>query len=353
MLFFINLFQGRRNNMPTIKKLPSGSYSARVQINGVRRSVTAPSRKECKEKILRLQVGLVEKTYPALGEAIDRYIQNRNNILSPATIRGYDIIRRCRFGKVMSSSIDKIKWQAVINSEANYCSPKTLRNAWGLIHTVLSEYGIDVKVTLPPIIKEEHAFLEPDQIKDFIRIIYGHRFELAYLLGLHGLRRSEILALTSESIRDGKIYVAGSVVMDKNSRFVEKAETKTANSRRAVPVLIPRVNELIKDSEGKLCPFPASSMSRSLDTLCFDYGFPKIGMHGLRHSFASLCYHLDLSEMETMELGGWSDISVMRKIYTHLAKKDRENAAEKLKNFFKSGNKMATKWQRSSETPIK
>lgn len=65
---------------------------------------------------------------------------------------------------------------------------------------------------------------------------------------------------------------------------------------------------------------------------------PEVGVQGLRHSFASLAYHLKLSEQETMQLGGWSDYKTMRKIYTHLAKVDRLKAENKITSFFSSAS---------------
>ena len=61
-----------------------------------------------------------------------------------------------------------------------------------------------------------------------------------------------------------------------------------------------------------------------------------MGVHGLRHSFASLAFHLGLTEQETMELGGWSDYNTMRKIYTHLAAADRLKSQNKMAAFFKA-----------------
>ncbi len=61
-----------------------------------------------------------------------------------------------------------------------------------------------------------------------------------------------------------------------------------------------------------------------------------LALHGLRCSFASLCYHAGLTERETMKLGSWSDPGVMRKIYTHISEADSKKANEKLKDFFNS-----------------
>jgi integrase len=56
--------------------------------------------------------------------------------------------------------------------------------------------------------------------------------------------------------------------------------------------------------------------------------------HGLRHSFASLCYHLGISERQLMQWGGWADYQTMHKIYIRLAASDESKAAEQLTGFF-------------------
>ena len=48
-----------------------------------------------------------------------------------------------------------------------------------------------------------------------------------------------------------------------------------------------------------------------------------------------------MGELETMELGGWSDPGTMRKIYRHLAAQDKNAAAQKMAAFYaacKNGN---------------
>lgn len=57
-------------------------------------------------------------------------------------------------------------------------------------------------------------------------------------------------------------------------------------------------------------------------------------MHGLRHSFASLAYHLHMPERIAMEIGGWSDSGTMHKIYTHIAQSDIKRYQAAMGNFY-------------------
>ena len=66
-----------------------------------------------------------------------------------------------------------------------------------------------------------------------------------------------------------------------------------------------------------------------------------MGVHGLRRSFASLCYHLGISEAVTMISGGWSDFRTMRKIYTKISESDIANQAKLYTEFFENANESA------------
>ena len=68
--------------------------------------------------------------------------------------------------------------------------------------------------------------------------------------------------------------------------------------------------------------------------MCRKNGLPEVGLHGLRHSFASLAYHLGISERVAMRIGGWSNTATMHEIYTHLASADIAKSAAALLQYF-------------------
>lgn len=350
---------GTAQRIPSIKQLPSGSWHCSVMVSGKRLSITEEDYDEClsrvmgiiSKRIIGCQTSEKRVRSISLKQALDEYIDARNAVLSPSTVRGYKKIRDLRFQSVIDSTLADIRnWQSVINTEAKLCSAKTLKNAWGLVKSVLKENEMPLpNVRLPQVIESDHEFLQPDQIKTFLNLIEGEKYEMVYLLGLHGLRSSEILGLdVSKNMTDDVIRIRSTKVQTETQkgavRYVMKKETKTASSRRDVPVLIPRLKQLRKELitkdalEGAIPDHPEAARKR-LNRICRNNDLPEVGLHGLRHSFASLCYHLGLSEMETMELGGWHDIFVMRKIYTHLAEKDRLGAQNKLKKFFVKSDK--------------
>ena len=359
--------------MPKARQLPSGSWRCEVRVNGEKYSFVRETQDEAE------RAGLLKKLQGSsdtdnrdkilktitISDAIDSYLNDTSNVLSPSTVKSYRSMQEYRFQSVMGRPIaSTINWQAVVNDEADCyvkkkvktkdpdnpyrvittgkkISPKTIENAWGLIQTVYNYYKLPLDdVRLPKSPKTEHLFLEPDQIKIFLKAIEGHRFELPYLLALHGLRRSELVAVKKSDIRKLKesknyIHVRGAMVYNEHGELIEKDTNKTEESTRDVPVMIPRLLTLVNEAQdGSLSPAKPGSYLHPLDTVCKNNDLPEVGLHGLRHTFASLCYHLRIPELVTMKWGGWSDPTVVREIYTHLAKKDEEDSLEKMEEFY-------------------
>lgn len=337
--------------LPEPKKRKSGTWYIQLRLNGVSHYVNGNSAKECRDRARLLKseysagVREIKKGVPTLTEAIDRYIEKRRNTLSPSTIDGYRRIQKNRFSSVMCLSLDaKTDWQAVCNAEALLCSPKTLRNAFRFVVSVLGENGINApKVTLPPLNTNMRQWLEPEQIPPLIAAAVGTPSVFPVMLALHSLRRSELLAVTWDDIdlAAGTIRVSGAVVQNEDHHFVTKATNKTATSTRTVPIMIPELRQALEDvppedRTGRVIPYAPHYIAELVNKACARAGVPEVGTHGLRHSFASLAYHLGMSELETMELGGWADAGTMRKIYTHLSQRDKAKAQNKMAEFFKN-----------------
>jgi len=337
--------------VPKARKLSSGNWFIQLKLGGESISVTTKTEKECiaAAQLIKAEYLAGKRNKPAgsditLRQAIDKYINAKDNILSPATVRGYDGIRNNRFKDHMGKPISSVGWQAACNEEATLCSAKTLKNAWGLVSPALKYSKINVPdITLPQVVEKEHPWLEPEQLDIFMEAIKGDICETQALIAAHGLRLSEILSIDLSKIDLGKntIRVSGSTVRDRNSKLVDKETNKNKTSNRFVPIMIPRLKELLKDAKDSdtaiiNCHF--NTLFRHINKVCVSCGLPPVGIHGLRHSFASLCNHVGLSERETMDLGGWADANTMRKIYIHLARRDKLNAVSKLTEYFSNAD---------------
>jgi integrase len=339
--------------VPTPRKLPSGNWFIQLSVNGQRISVTEPTEKACIARAMAIKQDLLEPVdrskKPSLSVAIDRYIEARQNVLSPATIRGYRTIQRNRFKAAINRPVnayDEKGWQRLVNQEAKIVSAKTLENAWGFVSSVIrEETGNRYSVSLPQVISEPREYLEPEQIQEFISAVEGTKYQIPALLALCSLRRSEIMALTWKDIDLGKglLHLRGAVVPDENNKMVKKEENKNTTSRRTVPIMIPQLDEALKAVEYKedaVVRMHPSSAARGINAICQKAGLPLVGMHGLRHSFASLAYHLKMPEKVAMEIGGWADDATMRRIYTHVAKSDISKYQNAMADFYKNTNEI-------------
>lgn len=274
-----------------------------------------------------------------LKQAIDNYISERDSVLSPSTIRGYEAIKNGRFKKYIDADISAINWQAAINDEAKLYSPKTVKNEYGLIRSVLRSNGLTPpNVTLPQAEQKQLAWLDYEQIQIFINAIRNEPCEMAALFALHSLRRSELLAITPSKIIDGCICVDGSRVFDKDNNLIEKSTNKNTASKRNIKIMIPRLAELIAaydgDPDEPFISCYANTIWAQINAICAANDLPKVGVHGLRRSFASLAYHLGWSERQTMRVGGWSDFKTVHSIYIKLAEIDVSKDIQKMEHFY-------------------
>ena len=334
-------------SVPKPRQLKSGEWWVQLVVKGRSEYITAATEAECRAKARAIKLGLLEKARTkggkTLHEACRDFIDLRSSVLSPSTISGYESILRTRFLKYQDKDYLQINWQQMINAEAALCSPKTLKNSWGFVCSVLREQGIEKpNVRLPKLVPEELPWLTPEQIPVFLDAIRDKPVELAALFALHGLRKSEFVALKPEHIRDGVIYIEGTRVRDKNNELVYKRATKTEASRRPVKIRSPRLRELLEASDTPQGEYYITMSTNNLHTainrLCESAQLPCVGCHGLRRSFASLCYYLGLSERETMREGGWSDVQTMHKKYIKLAEAEK-STPDALDDFFNKAEK--------------
>lgn len=323
---------------PKYRKLADGSLLGQLMVDGQRTTIKARTEKEYKAKIDALRTGVMEmKAHPEkrpLKKVIRAYIDKNDGVLSPATIRGYETIYLNRFKSYMEKEIGKIDFQVMVNEEAKLVAPKTVKNAWGLVSSSFTDAKIPVPdINLPAVPESEEDFLDYEQILVFLDAIRGDDCEPEALLMLHSLRLSEVLKLDASDISGGWIRVKGAVVHDKNHKLVEKKTNKNRTSTREVPVMIPRLSEVIPKG-GKVAKYHPTAIRSHIEKVCERAGLPVCSPHDLRRSFASLCYHLKWSERAVMEVGGWNDINTVHKFYVKLSKKDLNADIKSMQNYY-------------------
>lgn len=336
--------------VPTPKKTKNGMYRIQMRLGGVNRYVYGITSTECKNKAALLKSRwlngeqLERKTADiTLKTACEQYIAKAEKAgRSPETIRGYHIIMNNRFQSVMSNPVNIVQnWQELYDKEAKQYSPKTMKNTWSFIRAaVQSECGLQLPdITTIPTKRTEHTFLTPDEIKLFVKEAETDKYAIALYLALCSCRASEILALDWKDVdlKNNRIHIHSAMVRDKNNKKVDKPVTKTASSTRYIPIFIPALKSALNHAsvkKGKVITANENTLLEHSNAVCDKAGLPRVGVHGLRHSFASLAYSLEIPIKVTMQIGGWSDMNTIMKVYTHLAQKDVGKQSEKLYSFF-------------------
>lgn len=350
--------------VPEPKKTPSGKW--RIQLRAEGESVTEDTAAKCVAKARAIRAGFIEQKKKAgarlsLGAAMEKYLSDNSKIFSPSTKRGYYGIRRNHFQEYMDVDIKTFTdWQEMVNEDASRYAPHTVKNAWSLVSSVLKANKISVPEIHKPKKKKRKVlrpFLSFLQIPKFCEIIYGEPCELGALLALSSLRRSELCAITANHIsEDGKvIHVSGAIVPDETHRFVHKDDNKTEMSERRVPVFIPRLRELLlqvdRSSDEFLVHWNPDALTKRINVLCSRAGLPTVGLQGLRRTFASLGHHLGLTELEVMEIGGWTNFKTIHEHYLLLDEMEKDISSEKLNQYYAENVKLLTDFHTDSTNP--
>ena len=339
--------------VPKARKVSSGNWFIQLRLGGENINITATTEKECTRQAQFVKAEYLTgkrqppepegEKYPTLAEAIDLYLAARDSALSPATVRGYTRIKANRQRSL--SDITDEDYLDACNQEAKLCAAKTLKNAWSFVRSVV-EYTTGKKppdAPLPQVIPNVRPFLDADEIQIFRNAVRGNQYEIPILLALTSLRRSEIMALRWENVdlKRRRILVKGAAVYDKDDKLVQKPENKNQSSTRYVPILMDELFEALKAAKkpsGLIVTCNPNTIWANIRRICKRNDLPPVGIHGLRHSFASLAYHLQVPDKYTMAIGGWNDERTMKKIYTHIAQGDVKKYEDAFSDFFKNAN---------------
>lgn len=344
----------------TAHLLPSGSW--RVQVYAGKKpdgkpryeSVTAATPEEALDQAQQLADRLKRMRGDALGltvgEAIDRFIEERQALLSPSTVTGYRRLRRNAFPELMNLPLKRLTEgdiQRQIDLSAATMSPKYLRNAAGLLTAMLRRYypGLRDRLRLefPPSRPYVAAIPQEEQIRQIFRAAAGSRVEIPILMAMAlGLRMGEVRgAQFGDLVRldtSAGLWIRRSIVDTENGPAVKPP--KTASSVRLMP-LPPRLEALIsalpheEDSEF-IVQLSGQAIYKQFSRLCEKNQIPHYRFHDLRHLYASVLLAQGVPDFYAQQLTGHSSALTLQRVYQHALLSKKAQAAQAAQDFFDS-----------------
>ena len=273
-----------------------------------------------------------------VGECIDEYVDLKENILSPTTIAEY---RRCRKGELAElcdipvQAITQTMIQQHMNKLALTMKPKTVRNAHGLLASVLAVYlpELRLRTTLP---KVQKKIKQLPPVEDVLRAVIGSNVELPCLLAMWcSLRMSEVRGLKRTDVKDGIMTIHDTMVRVENQNVL-KESTKTVESTRRI-ALPERIQDLISalpPEQEYLVPLTGQAVYKRFTSLLKRCGIEHMSFHDLRHMNASVMLALGIPDKYAMERGGWSTNSTLKAVYQHTFTAERQAADKKIDSYF-------------------
>lgn len=350
----------RNTGLPKIKQLPSGAYHTTVYSHkdaaGKRHyeSFTNFDYAALTVEVANFKAGKKEQKIEesqgrvtlTVGEAIDQYIDMKSSVLSPSTIRSYKAVRRSSLQSIMGIKVSDLTRELVqraVNMDAAHLSPKSVRNAHGLLTATLTVFRPDFTLftTLPQKKKAEIQVPTEEEVHILFDVSQGTPMELPIILAACcGLRRSEIAALTWKCIDFEKrtLTVKGAVVRNDKNEFVKKG-TKTSAGTRTIR-LFPFVLEALVNAKGKAhindpcVSITPSQISDSFRAIIAKAEVRPMRFHDLRHYTVSVMLSLNIPKNYIADYVGHETENMIDRVYGHIMASRKTTVEDQLQDYF-------------------
>lgn len=332
--------------MPTAKRLPSGSWNVQIYSHRnskgrrVYKSFTAGTKRQAELLAAEYKSGKqrIVDDNKTVYEAVTGYINAKEGVLSPSTVRGYE--RMIKYYK----PIEHIKLYQLTNEQIQIfvsdltrdLSPKTVSNVFGLLSSSIALYLPDkhIKVTLPRIIHKKTLSPSDEDVRGLYDAACDELKKCIALSAYGSMRRGEISALKYSDINENVLFIHADLVKDKGGKWVYK-EPKTPDSIRykTVPA---EVIELLGSGapDDYVVKWLPDTITKRFIDLRKSQGVD-IRFHDLRHYYASIGAALGIPDLYLAESGGWKQNSkVLKSVYQNKITPISEAFEKKLNDHF-------------------
>lgn len=187
--------------------------------------------------------------------------------------------------------------------------------------------------------KKKKPFWTKEQVQIFLDHVEDdiHRmfFKALYITGC---RRGEMFALSYGDINEEKCVISIDKSLSRKVRPWEITDPKNIPSFRDIPVSLDFIKELkafaqthngtgqfVFTAKGKgESPLSEKTAERRMESAILDAKLPRLTMHGLRHSCASLLISEGVSVVAVSEFLGHENVEETLNTYAHLMPKDND-----------------------------
>lgn len=361
--------------MSKYKKRADGRYCKQILVgykpDGKRQMKTIYGKTirevEQKEREIREQIDMGIKVVDIIttGEWADTWLKTFKSNIAYNTYTRYEGIVENQikpyFGKVQQNKVRLDMVQSMINELREVLAPATIKKIRDVMHqmfeqAIKSQYISSNPVSGVDIPKLKQKTREPiphEHIQSIIKFCqnYEHGDFIMTLL-YTGMRRGEILALTTEDvdIENMIIHITKAVEFIDNNPHVK--EPKTPKSIRTIPILNCLKPHLERALKGKnkndivFCDkFGNIYNKMAIRRLFADFNERyneyldrhenpiHFTVHQFRHTFCTLLYNAGVDVKMAQDILGHSSVNVTLEIYTHLTYKSKRLSANKINEY--------------------
>lgn len=279
-----------------------------------------------------------------VAKAIEMYIDSRENVIEKTTIRSDSQIADNRFQSIMDlklTSLRAIDIQRAINIESARVGPKYIKNAYGLLKSVLKMFEVNINLSsihLPKLVKKEK---ELPSFETVFSIVKGTEIELPCLLSAWlSLWVSEVVGLQFRDVdvQAKTLKVRRTIIQTVDGQEVRDG-CKTEKSTRCLNIsdyLLSLIMAVPHDDETDfIVTLSRKAIYSKFKRLMLKNGYD-ITFHDLRHLNASVMLMLGIPDKYAMERGGWSTDNILKSVYQQTFSNERVRFDEVIDGYFSS-----------------
>lgn len=335
---------------PTPVELPSGSFRCQITVYGKRYSAVDKDPAVAHAKVNAIRSGLLEPeeniAKMTVGQAVERYIESKDSVLSPTTIRGYKRMRKNDLQELMEVPLAALTQQTVqkaINTMARRKSPKSVRNAYGLLKAALAVYrpSFALRVSLPQAEKKEIAIPSTEEVNAILDSVKGTKYELPLMLAATmGLRTSEIRGLTWDCIEGDRMHIKQALVTDDEGDKLKLTKSYSGDRWLKIsPQVQALLDKRVRVKGAYLFKLTEHTLYDAMMHKCEKLGLPRYSPHDLRHYYASVLLSLGVPDKYAMERMGHSTPNMLKRVYQHTMDEKQKEVTDNIDSFFEKNIK--------------